>query len=64
MRVESSATSLSWIPSEAVTGVVKTAFTAGVAHYDEPPASSSAARPSECSVIARVVHTRGACSRT
>jgi Cyclic nucleotide-binding domain len=40
MRVESSATSLSWIPSEAVTGVMKSAFTAGVAHYDEPPAST------------------------
>ena len=40
MRVESSATSLSWIPSEAVTGMMKTAFSAGVAHYDDPPAAT------------------------
>jgi len=40
MRVESRATSLSWIPSEAVTGMVKTAFSLGVAHYDTPPAST------------------------
>jgi hypothetical protein len=37
MRVESSVTSLSWIPSEAVTGLSRTLFDAGVAHYDEPP---------------------------
>lgn len=37
MRVESSVTSVSWIPSEAVRGMLKTAFKLGVAHYDEPP---------------------------
>lgn len=37
MRVESRVTSLSWIPSEAVTGVMRGAFTAGVSHYDDPP---------------------------
>jgi Cyclic nucleotide-binding domain len=37
MRYESSVTSLSWIPSEAVTGSMKLAFDAGVGHYDDPP---------------------------
>ncbi len=37
MRYESSVTSLSWIPSEAVTGGTRAAFDAGVTHYDEPP---------------------------
>ncbi|MGI8796547.1 MAG: cyclic nucleotide-binding domain-containing protein [Acidimicrobiia bacterium] len=37
MRIESSVTSISWIPSEAVTGANKVVFEAGVAHYDEPP---------------------------
>ena len=37
MRVESSATSLSWIPSEAVTGPARTAFEVGFTHYDQPP---------------------------
>jgi hypothetical protein len=37
MRVESSATTLSWIPSEAVTGLPRTVFDSGVLHYDEPP---------------------------
>jgi hypothetical protein len=37
MRYESSVTSLSWIPSEAVTGSTRLAFEAGVGHYDEPP---------------------------
>jgi len=37
MRIESSVTSLSWIPSEAVTGMTKSAFEAGLTHYDEPP---------------------------
>lgn len=36
MRHESSATSLSWIPSEAVTGVNKAAFGVGFTHYDDP----------------------------
>ena len=29
--------SISWIPSEAVTGVTKAGFTSGVMHYDDPP---------------------------
>jgi hypothetical protein len=37
MRVASSITSLSWIPSEAVTGLNRAVFDSGVAHYDEPP---------------------------
>ncbi len=35
--MESSVTSLSWIPSEAVAGVNKGMFEMGVAHYDDPP---------------------------
>ncbi|HEX3815457.1 MAG TPA: cyclic nucleotide-binding domain-containing protein [Mycobacteriales bacterium] len=37
MRVESHVTSLSWIPSEAVTGAMRTAFATGISHYDSPP---------------------------
>jgi hypothetical protein len=37
MRIESSVTSISWIPSEAVTGANKAAFAAGFTHYDNPP---------------------------
>jgi Cyclic nucleotide-binding domain len=37
MRYESSVTSLSWIPSEAVTGVSRAAFDSGFTHYDDPP---------------------------
>ncbi|HEV3293281.1 MAG TPA: cyclic nucleotide-binding domain-containing protein [Streptosporangiaceae bacterium] len=37
MRYESSVTSLSWIPSEAVTGGTRVAFDSGVTHYDDPP---------------------------
>jgi len=37
MRIESSVTSISWIPSEAVEGLPKLPFTFGVAHYDDPP---------------------------
>jgi hypothetical protein len=37
MRIESSVTSLSWIPSEAVGGLTKMPFETGVAHYDPPP---------------------------
>jgi Cyclic nucleotide-binding domain len=37
MRYESSVTSVSWIPSEAVTGSMRVAFDAGIAHYDDPP---------------------------
>ncbi len=37
MRIESSVTSLSWIPSEAVTGLNKAIFGTGFTHYDDPP---------------------------
>ena len=37
MRYESCITSLSWIPSEAVTGGTRVAFDAGFTHYDDPP---------------------------
>jgi hypothetical protein len=37
MRVHGSVTSVSWIPSEAVTGLLKLGFTSGVGHYDSPP---------------------------
>ena len=38
MRIESSVTTLSWIPSEAVTGPAnKTVFESGITHYDSPP---------------------------
>ncbi len=37
MRHESSITSVSWIPSEAIEGSQRLAFDAGVAHYDQPP---------------------------
>jgi hypothetical protein len=36
-RFESSVTSISWIPSEAVTGPSKIPFELGVTHYDETP---------------------------
>lgn len=37
MRIDGSVTSISWIPSEAVKGVMKFPFSMGVAHYDDPP---------------------------
>jgi len=37
MRIESSVTSVSWIPSQAVTGTTKIPFERGVTHYDDPP---------------------------
>jgi hypothetical protein len=37
MRIQSSVTSVSWIPSEAVTGMTKLPFEVGVTHYDSPP---------------------------
>ena len=37
MRIESSVTSVSWIPREAIEGMVKLPFELGVAHYDLPP---------------------------
>ncbi len=37
MRAESSVTSITWIPSEAISGMPKMPFEMGVAHYDDPP---------------------------
>jgi Cyclic nucleotide-binding domain len=37
MRFESSITSVSWIPSEAIEGLTRTPFDLGVGHYDNPP---------------------------
>ncbi len=37
MRIESSVTTVSWIPSEAVTGLNKAIFGTGLTHYDDPP---------------------------
>jgi hypothetical protein len=37
MRIESAVTSISWIPSEAVTGMTKMPFEMGMAHYDQAP---------------------------
>jgi hypothetical protein len=37
MRIESSVTAISWIPSEAVQGMPKVPFELGIGHYDEPP---------------------------
>ena len=37
MRIESSVTSISWIPSEAVEGISKLSFEIGLTHYDQPP---------------------------
>jgi hypothetical protein len=55
MHIESSATAVSWIPSEAIRGLTKLPFSLGVTHFDDPPPerlapsirslSSSSARP-------------------
>ena len=37
MRIQSSVTAISWIPSEAIEGLPKIPFDLGVGHYDEPP---------------------------
>lgn len=37
MRIESSVTSISWIPSEAIVGTTKIPFGLGITHYDNPP---------------------------
>jgi hypothetical protein len=37
MRIEKSVTSISWIPSEAMTGLMRVPMDLGVGHYDSPP---------------------------
>jgi hypothetical protein len=60
MRVESSVTSLSWIPSEAVAGVMKAGFATGISHYDSPPAAQLgdlvALRDADAFRFANVLH--------
>jgi len=53
MRIESSVTSISWIPSAAVAGVTRIPFEAGVTHYDDPP-------PDEWKDLDSVVGAEGA----
>jgi Cyclic nucleotide-binding domain len=50
MRIESSVTSLSWIPSEAISGVMRLPFDLGPVHYDDPP-------PEQISGIAEVARS-------
>lgn len=40
MRIESSVTAISWIPSEAIEGLPKLPFEMGITHYDQPPPDS------------------------
>jgi hypothetical protein len=37
MRVEASVTSVSWIPSESISGMFKAGFAVGASRFDEPP---------------------------
>jgi len=37
MQIERSATSISWIPSDSIPGLLKVPFSKGVMHYDPPP---------------------------
>lgn len=37
MRIESSVTAISWIPSEAIEGMTRLPFDMGLFHYDDPP---------------------------
>lgn len=37
MQIERSATSISWIPSDSIPGLLKVPFSGGVMHYDPPP---------------------------
>src|SRR5258708_35133707 len=40
MRINTSVTSLSWIPSEAIDGMPKLPFSFGTFHYDQTPPDS------------------------
>ena len=40
MRYESAITSVSWIPSEAIPGMMRLPFDLGPVHYDDPPGDS------------------------
>jgi len=43
MRYHKSVTAISWIPSEAISGMPKLPFELGIGHYDEPPPDELAA---------------------
>lgn len=51
MRIDSSVTSISWIPSEAVRGMMKAPFEMGMAHYDEPPPDRIGTDPSDLEAL-------------
>ena len=51
MRIEGSVTSITWIPSEAIKGVMKLPFTAGIAHYDDPPPDELASETLEAALV-------------
>jgi Cyclic nucleotide-binding domain len=53
MRIESSITSVSWIPSAAITGATRFPFELGMTHYDDPP-------PDQWEDLAEVVGPEGA----
>jgi hypothetical protein len=54
MRIESAVTSLSWIPSEGVTGLLKAPFTLQISAYDDPPPDVV----SDADVVADAHHVR------
>lgn len=60
MRIESSVTALSWIPSEAVAGAMKASFASGLSHYDPPPPAQlgdlAALRDADAFRFANVLH--------
>jgi hypothetical protein len=56
MRIESAMTSVSWIPSAAVTSTARMAFVTGVTHYDDPP-------PDQCKDFDSVLGLEGARAR-
>jgi hypothetical protein len=62
MRVESSVTSLSWIPSEVVTGLTRLSFASGLSHYDPPLAGQlddlNRMREDDAFRFANVLHAR------
>ena len=71
MRITSSVTSISWIPSEAIDGMPKLPFSFGTFHYDQtPPDSIGPAReilePSESPIdsASPIIWRRGSRSKT
>src|SRR5437763_5793336 len=51
MRNEAQVTSLSWIPSEAIRGLLRTPFETGAMHYDEPPPDAIGAGTAELEAL-------------